>query len=102
MSRIKSLLSLCCLLLLAAGAFAPSASAASPSQQECEKNGGTFDRNQGTVTCTFVTTTPPGNAPETSNARRVTKTEGTSGQGNIDNKSQPTTPTCEGPPGQCK
>jgi hypothetical protein len=32
----------------------PLAGAASPSQQECEANGGSFSRTNGTVTCTVV------------------------------------------------
>jgi hypothetical protein len=88
------------MFLIAAGAFAPTASAESPSQQECEAAGGEFQRTQGTVSCVIVEEETAGNAPEESSARRVTTEETTSGQGNIDNKEEETT-TCEGPPGQC-
>ena len=101
MSRIKLVLSLCFILLMAAGAFAPTAGAASPSERECVAQGGTFTRTQGTATCVIVAEETAGNAPEDSNARRVKTEETTSGQGNIDNKQEQDT-TCEGPPGQCK
>ena len=101
MSRIKLALSLCFIVLMAAGAFAPTVGAVSPSQRECESAGGTFTRSQGTVSCVIVEETTPGNAPEHSNARRVKTTEETTGQGNINNKQQQDT-QCEGPPGQCK
>jgi hypothetical protein len=61
---------------LAAPAFA-----ASPSQQQCEASGGTFERTNGDVTCT----THVGNSDNSQ-----TVDEG--GQGNLSNKE-----TCSGP-----
>jgi len=83
-------------------ALGPTAAlAVSPSQEQCEAQGGEFTREQGTVMCVKTTEETPGNAPEFSNARRVKTTETTTGQGNISNKQEQET-TCEGPPGQCK
>ena len=70
--------------------------AVSPSQEECEAQGGTFVRERGQVSCVIV--------EEGKNPRFTEETE-TTGQGNISNK-QETTTECEGtgsgkcPPGQ--
>ena len=80
---------------LAAGIAAP-AFALSPSEQECLEAGGTPDRERGTVSCTFV---------EEGKNPKFTETEETTGQGNIDNKTETST-ECDGtgsgkcPPGQ--
>ena len=70
--------------------------AASPSQEQCEAQGGTFDRQGGQVTCVVV---DEGKNP------KFTDTETTSGQGNISNKQEQSS-ACGGtgsgkcPPGQ--
>ena len=80
----------------AAAATAGPAAAVSPSQQECEAQGGTFDRQQGQVVCII---TEEGKNPRFSEETKTT------GQGNISNKQQKST-ECEGtgsgkcPPGQ--
>lgn len=72
------------------------ASAASPSQQECEAQGGTFIRERGEVQCVIV---------EEGKNPRFTEETTTSGQGNIGNKQEQES-DCEGtgsdkcPPGQ--
>lgn len=69
-------------------ALAPTAAfATSPSEQECIASGGTFTKDQGTVSCT--TTTNVGNSTNSQ-----TTTTDTSGQGNTGNK---TTSSCSGP-----
>jgi hypothetical protein len=77
-------------------AFSPLALAVSPSEESCE---GTFTKEQGQVQCVTTTSETAGNAPETSNAQRVTTETTTTGQGNIDNKQQQEL-DCSGPPGQ--
>ena len=70
--------------------------AASPSQQQCEAQGGTFDRQNGQVTCVVV---------EEGKNPKFTDTNTTSGQGNVGNKQQQSD-ACAGtgsekcPPGQ--
>ena len=69
-------------------ALAPTvALAASPSEEECIASGGTFDRSNGTVTCTVT---------EHLGASDQTKTEETGGQGNTGNK----TTNCTNGPGE--
>jgi hypothetical protein len=80
-------------------AFSPPAFAVSPSQESCEAAGGTFSKESGEVQCVTSTSETSGNAPEHSNAQRVTTETTTSGQGNIENKQQ-TELDCSGPPGQ--
>jgi hypothetical protein len=82
-------------LLAIAGSAVP-ASAASPSQEQCEAQGGTFQRTNGQVECVIV---DEGKNP------KFTDTETTTGQGNISNKQeqeQACEPTGSGkcPPGQ--
>jgi hypothetical protein len=78
-------------LALAAPAFA-----ASPSQEQCEAQGGTFERTNGQVECVIV---------EEGKNSKFTDTETTTGQGNISNKQQQSN-ECGGtgsgkcPPGQ--
>ena len=55
------------------------------------------DKQQSIITCT--TSETAGNAPEHSNAQRVTDT--TTVKGSFES-SHPETTTCSGPPGQCK
>jgi hypothetical protein len=55
------------------------------------------DKARGTITCT--TTETAGNAPEHSNAQRVTDT--TTQKGSFESSHEPVV-TCDGPPGQCK
>jgi hypothetical protein len=82
--------------LVIAGSLAPTTFAASPSQEQCEAQGGTFDRTNGTVTCT---TTETGKNP------KFTEESQTSGQGNTGNKTEQSS-DCDGtgsdkcPPGQ--
>ncbi len=70
--------------------------AVSPSQADCEAQGGTFTRSGGEVSCVIV---------EEGKNPKFTDTETTSGQGNIGNKQeqeQACEPTGSGkcPPGQ--
>ncbi len=77
-------------------ATAVPAFAVSPSQEECEAQGGTFTRVKGEVQCVIV---------EEGKNPKFTEEETTTGQGNISNK-EATTTECEGtgsgkcPPGQ--
>jgi hypothetical protein len=80
--------------LLGIAASVGPASAASPSQEQCEAQGGTFSRDGGKVTCT---TTETGKNP------KFTEENQTSGQGNTGNKTeeeQSCDPTGHCPPGQ--
>ena len=77
------------------GLACATAYAVSPSQEECEAAGGSFDRVNGQVICVFEENV--GNAPPHSSAQ-TTESE-TTGQGNTDNKTET---ECSGPPGQCK
>jgi hypothetical protein len=77
-------------------ALAVPAFAVSPSQSECEAQGGTFTRSGGQVQCVIV---------EEGKNPKFTDTETTTGQGNIGNKQeqeQACEPTGSGkcPPGQ--
>jgi hypothetical protein len=77
-------------------ALAVPAFAVSPSQSECEAQGGTFTRSGGQVQCVIV---------EEGKNPKFTDTETTTGQGNIANKQeqeQACEPTGSGkcPPGQ--
>ncbi len=93
MIRRISLLFVAALLMMA---VAVPAFAASPSEQACTDQGGTFTSSQGTKTCTVTV--------EGKNSN-FTDTTQTSGQGNTGNKPQ-TSDTCGGtgsgkcPPGQ--
>jgi hypothetical protein len=72
-------------LALSAG----SALAQSPSQQECEAQGGTFTRERGTVTCTTET-----NVGRSENSQTVTTTE--ESKGTLQNDPQ-FSESCAGP-----
>jgi hypothetical protein len=80
------------LLIGSAGA----ASAASPSQQQCEAAGGTFTKTNGSVSC--VVSDPVGNS-ENSGGRSQTRDTDAGGQGNLNNKE---TCTASGPGNQTK
>ena len=87
---------LAALMVVGVMAVSPTAFAASPSQQQCEAQGGTFQRNGGQVECVIV---DEGKNP------KFTDTETTTGQGNISNKQEQSS-ECGGtgsgkcPPGQ--
>ena len=70
--------------------------AVSPSQEQCDAQGGTFTKDQRQIMCVTTTLETVGNAPETSNAQRVETEEIKTGQGNIGNKQQ-TNSECSGP-----
>jgi hypothetical protein len=73
--------------------------AASPSEQECLEAGGTFDRTQGVVSCTFVTVDPVGNS-ENSGGHSQTRdtTEKDSSNGTLNNDPQfEESSECSGP-----
>jgi hypothetical protein len=72
--------------------FALSATAlgASPSQLECEAAGGSFNRSQGEVTCTFPPVEDPVGNSENSNGKSqsTTTTEEESSNGTLNNRPQ--------------
>jgi hypothetical protein len=74
----------------------PTAMAASGSQRECEAAGGSYDKSGPTPICIV--------GPETKdvkgNAFGTATTDTTTGQGNLDNKTEG--PVCTGNTGQCK
>jgi hypothetical protein len=80
----------------AAALAAGSAGAASPSQEQCEAQGGMFDRQQGQVQCVIV---------EEGKNDKFTEETTTTGQGNTGNKTERSS-ECGGtgsgkcPPGQ--
>jgi len=76
-------LSLAILASTAAFAIAPTAWAVSPSQEQCEAQGGSFDRVNGQVQCVIVETEVGKNPKFTD-----TTTTATTGQGNTENKTQ--------------
>ncbi|MDP3969595.1 MAG: hypothetical protein Q8Q02_15090 [Nocardioides sp.] len=81
-------------------ALSTSANAASPSQTECEASGGTFDRTQGTVTCTYPTVSDPvGNSEKSGGkSQTVDTTEEESSKGTLNNKPKhEETSECTGP-----
>lgn len=69
--------------------------AASPSQTQCEADGGTFDNQSGTKVC-VLPPDPVGNSENSGGNSQETQTT-TSGQGNLGNKPAI---NCSGPPGQ--
>ena len=95
MIRRISLLFVAALLMMA---VAVPAFAASPSEQACTDQGGTFTSTQGTKTCEVIVTSDKNS--------KFTNTTETSGQGNTGNKTQGPTQDCEPtgsgkcPPGQ--
>jgi hypothetical protein len=77
--RISLLLVAALLAATMVVATAAPAFAVSPSQEQCEAQGGTFDRTGGEVQCVTV---------EEGKNPKFTDTETTTGQGNISNKQQ--------------
>ena len=98
MKRIILMLTVAAFMVAALTVTAAVAFAASPSQRQCEAQGGDFDRNQGQVSCVVE---------EEGKNPKFTREETTTGQGNINNKQQ-RSEDCEGtgsdkcPPGQFK
>ena len=100
---IKRITTLIVAALFAMALMAPAALAVSPSQQECEAQGGTFTRTQGTVSCVIVDEGKP--HPRD----KFASIEEESSQGTLQNQphheeSQECTDTGSGkcPPGQFK
>jgi hypothetical protein len=94
--RILTVLAVALVLAMMVVVMAVPSFAVSPSQEQCEAQGGTFDRQQGEVQCVVV---------EEGKNPKFTETETTTGQGNIENKQeqqQACEPTGSGkcPPGQ--
>jgi len=93
--RRISLLFVAALLMMA---VAVPAFAASPSQEQCKADGGTFSSERGTKTCTIIVTSDKNS--------KFTNTTETSGQGNTGNKTQGPSQDCDPtgsdkcPPGQ--
>jgi hypothetical protein len=81
MKRIIMMLTVAAFLVAALTVSAVSAFAASPSEQNCTSQGGTFDRTQGQVSCQTTTQTV-GKNPKFSSTTTTT----TTGQGNDANK----------------
>ncbi len=98
MKRILTVLAVALVLAMMVVAMAVPAFAVSPSQEQCEAQGGTFTREQGQVECVIV---------EEGKNPKFTEEQTTTGQGNIANKQEQQT-ECEGtgsgkcPPGQFK
>lgn len=98
MLKLMRLLALLTAVLMLSMAFVSSAAAVSPSQRECEAAGGTFSREQGTVTCIIVSEETVGIAPEHSNAQRVEKTNKESSKGTLQNQPHhQESSECDGP-----
>jgi hypothetical protein len=74
-------------------AFGSTAMAASPSQQQCEAQNGTFDRSGGQVTCTITTTKHVGNS-DNSQTQTITDTEQSNGTFNNNPQKKDPPPTC--------
>ncbi len=93
---MKRIISMLVVVALLVALSAVPAFAVSPSQQQCEAQGGTFTRSGGEVQCVVV---------EEGKNPKFTDTETTSGQGNINNKQEQES-ECAGtgsgkcPPGQ--
>ena len=94
-------------LAFIAWASAP-ALAASPSQQECEDAGGTYAKQNGTVSCTFTTVDPVGNSENSGGkSQTTTATDEESSQGTLNNAPHhEESSSCKGPgsgrsTGQC-
>jgi hypothetical protein len=79
MKRIILMLTVAAFMMAALTVTAVAAFAVSPSQEQCEARGGTFDRNQSQVECVVV---------EEGKNPKFTKEETTTGQGNINNKQE--------------
>ena len=92
--RSKSRLLTFLLIAILCFAMAP-AFADSPSEEECEAQGGTFDRTRGVVTCTVLD--PVGNS-ENSGGRSQTTEEEESSHGTFNNRPHHEE-SCTGPGG---
>ncbi len=101
MSKMLMLFAMVATLVLSTMAFtATNAVAISPSQQECEASGGTFSRDQGTVTCTFPTVFDPvGNSEKSGGKSQETETNETKeSNGTLKNKPKNNdSSSCTGP-----
>lgn len=65
------------------------AAAASPSQRECEEAGGSFDRTNGEVSCTFTIVDPVGNSENSDGkSQTTTTTDEESSHGTLQNQPQ--------------
>ena len=63
--------------------------AVSPSEQNCTEQGGTFDRTQGEVSCTFVTVDPVGNSENSGGrSQNNTSADTDSSNGTLQNEPQ--------------
>jgi hypothetical protein len=103
MKRIIMLLTVAALMVTALTVTSAGAFAASPSERECDAQGGTFDRQQGQVSC--VTTETESGKNENQPKFQKTTTTTDTGQGNINNKEDTdSVETCGKPcpPGQFK
>jgi hypothetical protein len=79
MKRIILMLTVAAFMMAALTVTAVAAFAVSPSERACEAQGGTFDRQQGEVSCVIV---------EEGKNPKFTQEETTTGRGNIENKQQ--------------
>ena len=77
-------------------AFSPTGALASGSSAQCTQSGGIYTKDGPNSICVYPEQNV-GNAPDHSNSQTTQDT--TTGQGNLNNKPQP---TCTGPKGQCK
>ena len=108
MKRIIAMFSVMALLAATVVVMALTGFAVSPSQQECEAQGGTFSRIQGEVQCVIVTVDPGKLHPQDKFEQEITETERS--RGTLKNVPQeeivPTTTECTDtgsgkcPPGQ--
>jgi hypothetical protein len=75
--------------------------AVSPSEENCTQNGGIWDRQQGEVSCTFVTEDPVGQSEHSGGQSQSTTTNDTdSSNGTLQNEPQhKDSSTCFGPGG---
>jgi hypothetical protein len=82
-------------------AMSATALAVSPSEAECEAAGGTFSRDQGTVSCVIATSDPVGNSENSGGKSQTVDSEDTeTSQGNTTNETSPhnvDTSECRGP-----
>jgi hypothetical protein len=73
------------IMLLVLGMFAPASLAISPSEQECIDSGGEWERDGGTVSCTY--SDPVGNS-ENSGGKSQTRDKEESSKGTLKNDPQ--------------
>ena len=84
---------------LAIVAWAAPALAISPSEQECKDAGGTWEKVNGKVSCTFTTVDPVGNSENSGgNSQTTTSTDTDSSNGTLNNDPQhEESSNCDGP-----